>query len=76
MSKWIAGVALAVGAVALVPAPASASHVCVGVEKVGTLGPPLLVGSQCPATSGHTCDTLEVGVHPTLMLNVYFCVPR
>lgn len=76
MSKWIGGLAIAVAAVSFTPAPATASHVCVGIEKEGTLGPPLTIGDRCQPTAGHLCDTTELGVHPTLMVLVHFCVPR
>lgn len=76
MSKRIVGLAVAVAAVSFTPAPASASHACVGIEKAGTLGPPLSIGGPCQPTPAHLCRTTDLGLHPTLVVLVHVCVPR
>lgn len=66
-----AAVAVAAGALA---SPASASELCVGVEKSGTVGPPFVLGPACVPYSGPpVCRTTDLGVAPTYVLHVETC---
>ena len=77
MTRWLAGVAIAAAAAVPMAAPAAADPICVGVDKVGTFGPPLTVGPVCVPYGGAThCRYTDIGITPTLLLRVYTCVPR
>lgn len=76
MTRWLVGVAVVAAAFPM-STPASADHLCVGIVKVGTFGPPVAVGPVCAETGlTHHCRITEIGVVPTLRFDLHTCTPR
>jgi hypothetical protein len=68
-------------AVALTPLAegqqASADPLCIGVQNVGSSGPPLATGPICIPYAGSTnCQVVDVGLSPTLIIRVLLCLPH
>jgi len=77
MTRVLAAAAVVAAVAFPMASPASADHVCVGIEKIGTFGPPLSIGPICQPTGiAHNCRTTDIGITPTLILEVYTCLPR